>query len=186
VPLRRLCHLEEVITVRHIELICKVTLATSCIVGYSYAMEWFIAYYSGNPYERFAFLNRVLGPYWWAGLSMYACNVVLPQLFWFKKVRTNMLMVFLLSITVNIGMWFERFVIVVVSLHRDFLPANWGYYRPTIVDVLTFVGTFGMFLTLFLLFLRFVPLIAMAEVKSVIPQADPHHPLGGAKEGNGK
>ena len=181
VPLRKLCHLEEVITGRHIELMCKVILATSCMVGYSYAMEWFIAYYSGNPYERYAFLNRVFGSYWWAGLTMYSCNVVLPQLFWFKKVRTNMILVFLLSITVNIGMWFERFVIVVVSLHRDFIPANWGYYKPTYVDVLTFVGTFGLFATLFLLFLRFVPLIAMAEVKSVVPQADPHQALGGAR-----
>jgi molybdopterin-containing oxidoreductase family membrane subunit len=103
--------------------------------------------------------------------------VISPQLFWFKKIRTNMVVVFILSIFVNIGMWFERFVIVVTSLHRDFMPANWGYYKPTIVDILTFVGTFGLFMTLFLLFLRFVPLIAIAEVKSVIPQGDPDHPL---------
>jgi Ni/Fe-hydrogenase subunit HybB-like protein len=183
IPLRSLCHLEEVITMRHIELMGKVILATGSMVGYSYAMEFLVAYYSGNPYERYHYLNRVLGPYWWAGATMYLCNVFLPQLFWFKKVRTNLLIVFLLSLTVNIGMWFERFVIVVVSLHRDYLPANWSYYKPTYVDVLTFAGTFGLFLSLFLLFIRFVPLIAMAEVKSVVPQADPHHPLGGAREG---
>jgi Ni/Fe-hydrogenase subunit HybB-like protein len=178
IPVRKLCKLEEVITVRHIELMGKVILATGSIVGYAYAMEFFIAYYSGNPYELATFKNRAFGPYWWAYWIMVTCNVVSPQLFWFKKIRTNMVAVFVLSICVNIGMWFERFVIVVTSLHRDFLPANWGYYSPTFVDILTFVGTFGLFLTLFLLFLRFVPLIAIAEVKSVIPQGDPEHALG--------
>ncbi len=183
IPLRKLCKLEEVITVRHVELMCKVTLATGSIVGYAYAMEFFIAWYGGNPYERFTFVNRAFGPYGWAYWIMISCNVIFPQLFWFKKVRTNMAVVFGLSIIVNIGMWFERFVIVVTSLHRDFLPSNWGYYKPTIVDILTYVGTFGLFLTLFLLFIRFLPMIAMAEVKGVTPQANPHHPLGGAKEG---
>ena len=130
----------------------------------------------------FTFKNRAFGPYAWAYWIMVTCNVISPQLFWFKKVRSNLVAVFILSICVNIGMWFERFVIVVTSLHRDFLPSNWGYYSPTIVDILTFVGTFGLFLTLFLLFLRFVPLVAIAEVKSVIPQADPNHPLAGVKE----
>ncbi|MGA2241627.1 MAG: NrfD/PsrC family molybdoenzyme membrane anchor subunit [Verrucomicrobiota bacterium] len=181
IPVRTLCHLEEVITVRHIELMGKVILATGSMVGYAYAMEFFIAWYGGNPYELFAFKNRAFGPYWWAYWTMVTCNVISPQLFWFKKVRTSMITVFILSICVNIGMWFERFVIVVTSLHRDYLPANWGYYKPTIVDILTFAGTFGLFLTLFLLFLRFVPLIAIAEVKSVIPQGDPDHPMGGAK-----
>jgi molybdopterin-containing oxidoreductase family membrane subunit len=178
IPVRKLCHLEELITVRHIELMGKVILATGSMVGYAYAMEFFIAYYSGNPYELFAFKNRAFGPYWWAYWTMVTCNVISPQLFWFKTIRNNMVAVFILSICVNIGMWFERFVIVVTSLHRDFLPANWGYYAPTLVDILTFVGTFGLFLTLFLLFMRFVPLIAIAEVKSVIPQADPDHSLG--------
>jgi hypothetical protein len=182
IPVRKLCHLEDVITVRHIELMGKVILATGSIVGYAYAMEFFIAYYGGNPYELFTFKNRAFGPYWWAYWIMVTCNVISPQLFWFKRVRTNMVAVFILSIFVNIGMWFERFVIVVTSLHRDFLPANWGYYSPTLVDILTFAGTFGLFLTLFLLFMRFVPLIAIAEVKSVIPQADPHHPLGTRQE----
>ncbi len=183
IPVRKLCHLEEVITVRHIELMGKVILATGSMVGYSYAMEFFIAWYGGNPYELFAFKNRAFGPYWWAYWTMITCNVILPQFFWFKKIRTNMIIVFILSICVNIGMWFERFVIIVISLHRDYLPANWGYYKPTIVDILTFAGTFGLFLTLFLLFLRFVPLVAIAEVKSVIPQGDPDHPMGGSKGG---
>ena len=115
---------------------------------------------------------------------MISCNVITPQFFWFKKLRTNVLIVWVLSIFVNIGMWFERFVIVVTSLHRDYLPANWGYYSPTKVDVLTFIGTFGLFMVLFLLFIRFLPLIAISEVKGVTNQADPHHPLGGAKGGH--
>src|SRR5882762_790727 len=183
IPLRKICKLEDVITVRHVELMCKVTLATGSIVGYAYAMEFFIAWYSGNPYERFAFINRAFGPYGWAYWIMISCNVLTPQFFWFKRIRTNMLIVFILSIFVNIGMWFERFVIVVTSLHREFLPSNWSYYSPTWVDVCTYLGTFGLFFTFFLLFIRFVPLIAIAEVKAVTPQADPHHPLGGAKEG---
>ena len=183
IPLRKICKLEDVITVRHVELMCKVTLATGSIVGYAYAMEFFIAWYSGNPYEQYAFLNRAFGPYAWAYWIMISCNVFTPQFFWFKRIRTNMLIVFILSIFVNIGMWFERFVIVVTSLHREFLPSNWSYYSPTWVDICTYLGTFGLFFTFFLLFIRFVPLVAIAEVKAVTPQADPHHPLGGAKEG---
>ncbi len=183
VPLRTICNLEDLITKRHIELMCMVLLATGSIVGYAYMMEFFIAWYGGNPYERYAFINRAFGPYWWSYWIMITCNVITPHLFWSKTIRSNMIVVFMLSIVVNIGMWFERFVIVVTSLHRDFLPANWGYYSPTIVDVLTFVGTFGLFFTLFLLFMRFLPMIAISEVKAITPQADPHHPLGGAKEG---
>ena len=183
IPLRKVCKLEDVITVRHVELMCKVTLATGSIVGYAYAMEFFIAWYSGNPYERFTFINRAFGPYGWAYWIMISCNVLTPQFFWFKRIRTNMLIVFILSIFVNIGMWFERFVIVVTSLHREFVPSNRSYDSPTWVDVCTYLGTFGLFFTFFLLFIRFVPLIAIAEVKAVTPQADPHHPLGGAKEG---
>ena len=197
-PMRKICHLEEIITVRHIELMGKVILATGSIVGYAYGMEFFIAWYSGNPYERFAFMNNraadpfILGPlwgiepapYWWAYWSMISCNVICPQLFWFKKIRTNMVYVFIISIFVNIGMWFERFVIIVTSLHRDYIPANWAYYSPTWVDIWQFVGTFGLFMTLFLLFIRFLPAIAISEVKGVTPQADPHHALGGAKGGH--
>lgn len=181
IPLRSLCNLEDLITGRHIELMCKVITATGTMVGYAYAMEFFIAWYGGNPYELYAFQNRAFGPYWWAYWSMITCNVISPQLFWFKKIRTNILYVFVISIFVNIGMWFERFVIIVTSLHRDYLPANWGYFSPTWVDIWTFVGSFGLFMTLFLLFLRYLPVIAISEVKGVTPQADPHHPLGGAK-----
>jgi molybdopterin-containing oxidoreductase family membrane subunit len=197
-PMRLVCHLQEIITVRHVELMGKVILATGSIVGYAYAMEFFIAWYSGNPYERFVFMHNraadpfIFGPlwgiepapYWWAYWTMISCNVVCPQLFWFKKVRTNMILVFIISIFVNIGMWFERFVIIVTSLHRDYLPSNWAYFSPTWVDMWQFIGTFGLFLTLFLLFMRFLPAIAISEVKGVVPQADPHHPLGGAKGGH--
>ena len=183
VPLRTLCKLQDVITVRHVELMCKVIIATGSMVGYAYGMEFFIAWYSGNPYELYAFKNRAFGPYWWAYWTMISCNVISPQLFWFKKIRSSMVLVFIISIFVNIGMWFERFVIIVTSLHRDYMPANWAYFRPTWVDIWTLAGTFGLFLTLFLLFMRFLPLIAISEVKGVTPQADPHHPLGGAKVG---
>ncbi len=181
IPLRSIFKLQDIITMRHIDVMCKVTLATGSIVGYAYMMEFFIAWYSGNPNEQFHFMNRALGPYQWAWLMMVSCNVLFPQLFWFKKVRQNLVIVFILSIVVNVGMWFERFVIIVLSLHREFLPSNWGYYRPTYVDICTYIGTFGLFFTCFLLFIRFLPMIAISEVKGVIPQADPHHPLGGAK-----
>src|SRR6266545_3483757 len=182
-PMRIICHLEEIITVRHIELMGKVILGTGSMVGYAYGMEFFIAWYGGNPYELYAFKNRAFGDYWWAYWTMVSCNVVCPQLFWFRGVRRNMIIVFIISIFVNIGMWFERFVIIVTSLHRDYMPSNWAYYSPTWVDIWQFIGTFGLFLTLFLLFMRFLPAIAIAEVKGVTPQADPHHPLGGAHGG---
>ena len=181
VPLRKMLKLEEIVTMRHIDLMCKVTLATGSIVGYAYAMEYFIAWYSGNPYERFTFWHRLFGKYWYGGWAMLMFNALVPQVFWFKKVRHNLVAVFIVSILANIGMWFERFVIVVGSLYQDFVPGNWGYYKPTWVDVCTYLGTFGLFFTMFLLFIRFLPLIATSEVKGVTPQADPHHPLGGAK-----
>ena len=184
IPLRSIFKLHDLLTVRHIELMCKVTLATGTIVGYAYGMEFFIAWYGGNPYEAYCFQNRAFGPYAWAYWIMISCNVITPQLFWKKSIRTNVKWVWILSIFVNIGMWFERFVIVVTSLHRDYIPANWSYYSPTKVDVLTFVGTFGLFMVLFLLFIRFLPLIAISEVKGVTNYADPHHPQGGAKGGH--
>ncbi len=183
IPLRTLCHLEDIITVRHIDLMCKVTLATGSMVAYSYVIEAFTAWYSGNPYERYAYWSRAFGPYAWAFWIMITCNVVVPQFFWFRRIRTNVLIVFILSILVNVGMWFERFVIIVASLNRDFIPARWAYFKPTWVDVCQFVGTIGLFLTLFLLFVRFLPLIAIAEVKNVTPQANPHAPQDAAKEG---
>ena len=184
IPLRTLFKLEDVITTRHVELMCKVILATGSIVGYAYGMEFFIAWYGGSPYELYAFKNRAFGPYWWAYWSMITCNVISPHLFWFKWCRKTMWFVWIVSCVVNVGMWFERFVIIVTSLHRDYLPASWGYFTPSWVDVFTFVGSFGLFMTLFLLFIRFLPAIAISEVKGVTPQADPHHPLGGAKGGH--
>ncbi|HTI97283.1 MAG TPA: NrfD/PsrC family molybdoenzyme membrane anchor subunit [Dongiaceae bacterium] len=183
VPLRKMCKLEDVITMRHVDLMCKVTLATGSIVGYAYLMEYFIAWYGGNPYERYTFWHRLFGTYWYGGWAMLGFNAAVPQLFWFKKCRQNLVIVFIISILANIGMWFERFVIIVGSLYQDFLPSSWGYFKPSWVDICTFIGTFGLFFTLFLLFLRFLPLIAISEVKGVTPQADPHHPAGGAKVG---
>jgi molybdopterin-containing oxidoreductase family membrane subunit len=153
---------------KHLENMNKIILVTGSIVGYAYCTEFFIAWYSGDVYERFAFVNRAFGPYAWAAWTMYSCNVFIPQLYWFKKMRTSIPVMFVISITTNIGMWFERFVIIVTSLHRDFLPSSWGYFKPTWVDMCTFTGTIGLFLTLFLLFARFLPMIAMSEVKGVL------------------
>ena len=173
IPSRKIFKLEDFITVRHVENMNKIILVTGTMVGYAYAMEFFIAWYSGSPYESFAFVNRAFGPYAWAYWIMVSCNVITPQFFWFKKLRTSMTVAFILSIFVNIGMWFERFVIT-MSLHRDYLPSSWDYYRPSFFDMSTFIGSFGLFFTLFLLFLKFLPAVAISEVKGVLPQADPH------------
>ena len=165
---RKVMNLEEYITILHIENMCKVIIATGGIVALAYVTELFIAFYSGNEYERFAFVNRALGPYAWTYWTMVSCNVIAPQLFWFKKIRTNVAAVFLLSIVINVGMWFERYVIVMTSLTRDFLPASWSGFTPTIFDLATLAGSFGLFFTLFLLFARFLPMIAIAEVKGVL------------------
>ena len=143
-------------------------ITTGSIVGLAYITELFIAWYSGNAYERYTFTNRLSGPYAWAYWIMFTCNVVSPQLMWFKKIRENLVFVFILSLVINIGMWFERFVIIVGSLHRDFLPSSWGMYKPTLVEVLELTGSFGLFFTLFFLFVRFLPVIAIGEVKSVL------------------
>lgn len=180
VPARRFFGLHDLVTMRHLENINKVMLATGSIVGYAYAMEFFIAWYGGNRYEQFAFINRAFGPYAWAYWTMVTCNVISPQFFWFKKVRTTPWMMFIISIFVNIGMWFERFVITVTSLSRDFLPSSWAYFKPTWVDILMLIGSFGLFFTLFLLFCRFLPIVAMAEVKSVMPHEHGDHDHGDA------
>lgn len=172
---RKIYHLENFITLRHFDAMNKIMLATSMMVGYAYTCEFFIAWYSGNEYEMFAFINRATGPYAWAYWTMIICNVFIPQLLWSGRLRRNIVAMFIIAIFINIGMWFERFVIVVSSLANDFLPSSWDYYIPTIFDVLTYVGTFGVFFTLFLLFIRFLPMIAIAEIKGVLPQADPHH-----------
>ena len=170
VPARAFFGLKELITIRHLENMNKIILVTGTMVGYAYAMEFFTAWYSGNRYEQFAFINRAFGPFAWAYWTMVTCNVISPQIFWFKKVRTTPWMMVIVCIFVNIGMWFERFVITVTSLSRDFLPSSWGYYQPTFVDIGMFIGSFGLFFTLFLLFCRFLPIVAMAEVKTVIPE----------------
>ena len=170
IPARILCDLKDIITVRHLENMCKIILATGSIVGYAYAMEFFIAWYSGNLTEQYAFVNRAFGPYWWAYWTMVSCNVISPQLFWIKWCRTTPWFIVIVCIFVNIGMWFERFVITITSLSRDFLPSSWGYFSPTPVDIMMLVGSFGLFFTLFLLFCRFAPIVAIAEVKSVMPQ----------------
>lgn len=159
---------EKIVTMRHMENMAKIMLVTGSIVGYAYAMEFFMAWYSGNRFEIFAFINRTTGPYWWAYCIMVTCNVVVPQFFWFRRVRTSPWALFVLSILINVGMWFERFVIV-VTLHADFLPSSWGYYRPTWVDIGTFAGTFGLFFTFFMLFWRFLPQISITEVKHILP-----------------
>jgi molybdopterin-containing oxidoreductase family membrane subunit len=164
---RKALHLEDYITKYHIESMNKIIILTGSIVGVAYLTEFFVAWYSTNDYELFAFVNRATGPYAGAYWTMMICNVLSPQLFWFKKLRRNIIFTFIISIVINIGMWMERFVIIVTSLHRDFLPSSWTIYKPTLVEVAIFIGTLGIFFTLFLLFVRFFPVIAIAEVKSV-------------------
>jgi Ni/Fe-hydrogenase subunit HybB-like protein len=174
IPAREFFGLKSIIELRHLELMMKVILATGTMVGYAYAMEFFIAWYSASSYEQFTFINRAFGPYAWAYWAMVSCNVIFPQLFWFKKVRTNLGAMMVICVLVNVGMWFERFVIIATSLARDFLPAAWGYFVPTIFDFTTFLGTFGLFFTLFLLFCRYLPMVATAEVKAIHPAAHGH------------
>ncbi len=175
IPARAIFNLRDIITLRHIENMNKILLATGSMVGYAYLTEFFIAWYSGNGYEQFTFVNRAMGPYAWAYWIMVTCNVITPQLFWSKRVRTSPVITFFVVIFVNVGMWFERFVIVVTSLSRDFLSSSWGVYVPTWVDWMTLAGSFGLFFTLFLLFVRYIPMIAMAEVKSVMTMGKPEY-----------
>lgn len=170
VPCRHFLGLKHVVSMRVLENMNKIILGTGCIVGYAYTTEFFIAAYSGYAVEQFTFLNRAFGPYWWAFWTMFICNAVVPHIFWFKKMRTSIPVMFVVSILVNVGMWFERFVIVITSLSRDFLPSSWGYFKPTGIDVAMFVSSFGIFFTCFLLFIRFLPMVAMAEVKCVMPE----------------
>jgi Ni/Fe-hydrogenase subunit HybB-like protein len=168
VPARAYFGLKDLVTIRHLDNINKILLATGCIVGYSYGIEVFTAWYSGNMYEQFAVANRAFGPYGWGYWIMVFCNVVAPQLFWFKKWRTTPALMFMVAILVNVGMWFERFVIIVASLNRDFLPSSWFIYVPTWVDISMLAGSFGLFFTLFLLFCRYLPMVAVHEVKQVM------------------
>ncbi|MBK8168842.1 MAG: polysulfide reductase NrfD [Sandaracinaceae bacterium] len=166
--------LKNIVTMKHLELMNKIMLLTGSLVGYAYAMEFFVAWYSGNQYERYVFINRATGPYAWAYWSMISCNVIFPQIFWFKRFRTSIPVMFAISILINIGMWFERFVIIVTTLHRDYIPSGWGMFHPTMWDIGIYVGSFGLFFTLFLLFLRWIPMIAIAEVKGTLKHAHPH------------
>jgi molybdopterin-containing oxidoreductase family membrane subunit len=179
-PARYLFGLQNLITARHLDNMCKVMLATGLIVGYGYMTEIWTAWYSGHHYEQFMMLNRALGPYNWAFAIMLFCNVVGPQVLWLKWCRRNPWMILFAAMCVNVGMWFERFVIVVTSLHRDFLPSSWDMFVPTWVDYGMLAGSFGLFFTLFLLFLKFLPTVAMAELKGVMPvmhvRLGHHHP----------
>ena len=166
--MRKVCSLEAYITVQHIELMNIVIMITGSIVGCAYITELFMAWYSGVEYEQYAFLNRATGPYWWAYWAMMSCNVFSPQFMWFKKLRTSIMFSFFISIIVNIGMWFERFVIIVTSLHRDYLPSSWTMFSPTYIDIGIFIGTIGFFFVLFLLYARTFPVIAQAEVKTIL------------------
>ncbi|MDQ1152330.1 MULTISPECIES: NrfD/PsrC family molybdoenzyme membrane anchor subunit [Sphingobacterium] len=181
--LRKVMNFENYITMFHIESMNIIIMTTGSIVGVAYLTELFIAMYSRSEYEMYAFENRMLGPYAWAYWSMMTCNVISPQLFWFKKIRTSIPISWILSIVVNIGMWFERFVIIVTSLHRDYLPSSWAMFYPTWTDVGIFVGSIGLFFTLFLLFLRFLPGIAIAEVKLLLKSSSLQHKTKLAQEG---
>lgn len=167
--LRKMFHMEHLITMRHLELMNKIILVTGLMVGFSYCTEFFVAWYSENPFEQYVFLNRAFGPFAWAFWIMFTCNAVVPQVFFFKRARTSIPIMFAVSILVNVGMWFERFNIIVTSLHRDFLPSSWDTFIPTIYDFGWTIGAFGLFFTLFLLFVRVFPVIAMAEMKSSLP-----------------
>jgi len=172
IPIRKYYGLEDFITMRHLENMAKVMLATGLIVAYGYMMETFTAFYSANEYERFTFLNRFAGPYWPAYWSLILCNIAIPQLMWIKKVRTTVWSLFLISLVVNVGMWLERFVIVVTSLHRDFIPSAWGMYYPTRWDYMTFAGTIGLFLTLLYLFIRYLPVISISEMRMLVEEEE--------------
>jgi len=174
VPARQWLGLHNLVTLNTLDNMAKIILVTGTMVGYAYGMEFFIAWYSQVEAEKYAFINRATGPYWWSYWIMVTCNVISPQFFWIRKLRRTPWFLFVMSIFVNIGMWFERFVITVTSLHRDFMPSSWGYFRPTLLDILTLAGSFGLFFTMFLLFARFLPILAISEVKGTMKVADPH------------
>jgi hypothetical protein len=171
IPIRAAYGLEDFITLRHLQNMAKVMLVTGLIVAYGYLTEAFIAWYSADKFEMFVPYNRATGPYWWAYAMLILCNILTPQLLWFKRVRINVPLLFCIALVINCGMWLERFVIVVTSLHRDFLPSAWGMYRPTFWDWSTFLGTLGLFVALLFLFLRFLPMISIFEMRTILPAA---------------
>jgi Ni/Fe-hydrogenase subunit HybB-like protein len=170
IPIRKYYHLEEFITMRHLDNMAKVMLATGLIVAYGYMMETFMAFYGGNQFERAMVLNRMTGPYKFVYWSLILCNIAIPQFLWSSKVRSRVPALFAVALVVNVGMWLERFVIVVISLHRDFMPSSWGMYYPTRWDWATFIGTMGLFLTLFYLFIRFLPMISISEMRTLVKE----------------
>jgi len=172
IPLRKFYDLEDFITMKHLENMAKVMLATGLIVAYGYMMEAFMAWYSANAYERFMIWNRMTGPYWKMYWALILCNVVAPNTLWIKNLRTSVPYLFVISLVVSVGMWLERFVIIVTSLHRDFLPSSWGMYHPTFWDWSTYIGTIGLFFTLFFLFVRFMPVISIFEMRTIVPGAE--------------
>jgi len=172
IPLRAVYHLEDFITMRHLENMAKIMLATGLIVAYGYLMELFMAWYSGNIYEGFTAWNRIVGPYGPAYWALILCNVIAPQALWSKRVRTNVPVLFVLALVVNLGMWLERFVIVVTSLHRDYLPSSWGMYSPTVWDWAVFVGSIGLFVALLFLFIRFLPMISIFEMRELVSKTE--------------
>jgi molybdopterin-containing oxidoreductase family membrane subunit len=171
IPLRRWYGVEDFITMRHLENMAKVTLVTSLIVVYGYASEAFFAFYSANQYERFMIYNRMTGPYGWSYWMLIFCNGIVPQTLWIKRLRTNTTWLFIMALIVSVGMWLERFVIIVVSLHRDFVPSSWAMYYPTIWDFATFFGTVGLFTMMFFLFVRVLPMISIFEMRTLLPEA---------------
>ena len=166
--MRKAMGLEAYIHTKHVEYMNIVIIVTGSIVGVAYITELFISWYSGVEYESYAFINRATGPYWWSYAIMMTCNVISPQLFWFKKLRTSLIFTFIMSLIINLGMWYERYVIIVTSLHRDYLPSSWSEFHSTFVDLGIFVGTLGIFMTLFLLFARFFPVLALNELKTIL------------------
>ncbi len=165
---RKVMNYENYITIGHLDAMTRIIMVTGSIVGIAYLTEFFIAWYSGNVYEQYAFANRAFGPYWWAYWSMMSCNLIAPQVFWLKWARTTPWFIFIMSIVVNVGMWFERFVIIVTSLHRDYLPSSWVMYSGSLTEIGLFLGTFGIFFTCFFLFAKFLPVINMSEIKSIL------------------
>jgi molybdopterin-containing oxidoreductase family membrane subunit len=178
IPIRAVYGLQDFITMRHLQNMAKVMLVTGLIVAYGYGTEAFIAWYSADKYELFVPINRFTGPYWWTYWMLILCNVLAPQVLWLKRARTNVVLLFVLSLVVNVGMWLERFVIIVTSLHRDFLPSSWGMYKPTFWDWSTYIGTIGLFLSLLFLFLRFLPMISIFEMRTILPGAKVDEDLG--------
>jgi molybdopterin-containing oxidoreductase family membrane subunit len=199
IPLRAIFHLEDMITLKHIDNCGKLMLVTGLIVAYGYGTEVFIGWFSGNTYESYMTWNRMFGPYAWSFWALILCNVIVPQLLWSKAVRTNIMAMFMITIVINIGMWLERFVIVITSLHRDFLPSSWGMYTPTIWDWATYIGTIGFFFMCILFFVRFLPAISIFEMRELVHEeshghhgghahgatAAPHDTHGGSHPGSG-